>query len=113
MAFYNIAGLDWSEVAMVGWFGVNCKSSETDQRLKWGGGHDHGEGELRAIWKEGRWELEESKMLCRIDHGSHSCITHSVYLIEGYLVDICGLIDSFFVLAIRILWKPLWSMYYT
>lgn len=66
MAFYNIAGLDWSEVAMVGWFGVNCESSETDQRLKWGGGHDHGEGELRAIWKEGRWELEESKMLCRI-----------------------------------------------
>lgn len=48
MAFFNIAGLDWSEVTMVGWFGVNCESSEADQSLKWGGGHDHGEGELRV-----------------------------------------------------------------
>lgn len=40
-------------------------------------------------------------------------VTHSLYLIEEHLVDICGLIESFFDLAIRIFWKPLWSMYYT
>ena len=44
------------------------ESREADQSLKRGGSHDHGEGELesRAIWKEGRWEMEGSKMLCRI-----------------------------------------------
>lgn len=31
----------------------------------------------------------------RLNHSSYSCITLVFFLIEGYLVDICGLIDSF------------------
>lgn len=51
MDFYNIASLDWSEVAIAGWLGADCESSKADQSLNWGDGHEHGEEglESRAI----------------------------------------------------------------
>lgn len=58
MDFYNIASLDWSEVAIAGWLGADCESSKADQSLNWGDGHEHGEEglESRAIWEERTWK---------------------------------------------------------